>query len=294
MFREMRYGYTGYNTSSRQNYGYWFGRNKRSYPSSPELQWRDDEIAINSNRLARPTNGSVAKARYKRLSEMDRTPDSDPDVVKQKMQFTESAFYDIINTIGSRKAESGGLLFGNEEDFVVRKFVFDRGAKTTAASYTFNIGFLNPEIKRLWEEEGLSCLGFIHSHPFGYSRPSPPDMYYFTDMFQYMPREQYLVPIVFTVPDGGFKINAHILPNGAKETTLGDIEILPDNYFMKAIKPGALIDTPTTKPTKENFKSLPKFDTKEIIFLSIASAAVLGSSLLLFLRLFTNYLGGGR
>lgn len=150
---------------------------------------------------------------------------------RQKMTFLDSAYNEIINTIGSLPAESGGLLFGKEDDFIVRKFVFDKNARTTRSTYTFNTEYLNPEIKRLWNEEGLSCIGFIHSHPRSYSVPSPPDIEYFSSMFESMPRKQYLTPIVFTAPDGGFKLNAHILPNGSKETILGDVEILPDDYF---------------------------------------------------------------
>lgn len=149
-----------------------------------------------------------------------------------KMLILESAYNEIINTIGSRPAESGGLLFGKEDDMIVRKFVFDKHAHTTRSTYTFNTEFLNPEIKRIWNEEGLSCIGFIHSHPHGYGRLSPPDVEYFTSMFESMPRKYYITPIVFTVPDGGFKLNAHILPKDSRETVKADVEVLSDDYFQ--------------------------------------------------------------
>lgn len=149
---------------------------------------------------------------------------------RPKMKILESAYNEIISTIGSRPAESGGLLFGKEDDMIVRKFVFDKHARTTRSTYTFNTEFLNPEIKRIWNEEGLSCIGFIHSHPHGYGRLSPPDVEYFSSMFECMPRKHYITPIVFTVPDGGFKINAHILKNGERNTYSADIVVLPDDY----------------------------------------------------------------
>lgn len=151
---------------------------------------------------------------------------------RPKMQILESAYNEIINTIGSRPAESGGLLFGKEDDMIVRKFVFDKHAQTTRSTYTFNTEFLNPEIKRIWNDEGLSCIGFIHSHPHGCGRLSPPDVEYFTSMFESMPRKHYITPIVFTVPDGGFKLNAHILPKDSSETIKADVEVLPDDYFQ--------------------------------------------------------------
>ena len=156
---------------------------------------------------------------------------------RPKMKILESAYNEIINTIGSRPAESGGLLFGSEENMIVQKFVFDKHARTTRSTYTFNTDFLNPEIKRIWNDEGLSCIGFIHSHPHGSGRLSPPDVEYFSSMFECMPRKHYITPIVFTVPDGGFKLNAHILPNQSRETINADVEVLPDDYFQNKVSP---------------------------------------------------------
>ena len=176
---------------------------------------------------------------------------------RPKMQFLETAYNEIISTIGNLSAESGGLLFGKEDDFVVRKFVFDKNARTTRSTYTFNTDFLNPEIKRLWNDEGLSCIGFIHSHPHGYGRLSPPDVQYFSSMFESMPRKHYLTPIVFTIPDGGFKLNAHILPNGSTETISADVQILPDDYFEPS-QPDEKVETVVkTKPVVVESNSSP-------------------------------------
>jgi hypothetical protein len=79
-----------------------------------------------------------------------------------KIQILQHVYNEIVNTIGSRPAESGGLLFGKEDDIIVRKFVFDKNARTTRSAYTFDVEYLNPEIKRIWEEEKLSWIGFIY------------------------------------------------------------------------------------------------------------------------------------
>lgn len=174
---------------------------------------------------------------------------------RPKMQILENAYNEIINTIGSRPAESGGLLFGKEDDMIVRKFVFDKHALTTRSTYTFNTEFLNPEIKRIWNEEGLSCIGFIHSHPHGYGHPSPPDIEYFTSMFDNMPRKHYITPIVFSVPDGGFKMNAFVLFNQTREPIRANVEVLPEDYFQ----------TEKDKVSKEQFcgdKDIPQKQNK--------------------------------
>jgi len=213
---------------------------------------------------------------------------------RPKMQILESAYNEIISTIGSRPAESGGLLFGKEEDMIVRKFVFDKHAQTTRSTYTFNLEFLNPEIKRLWNDEGLSCIGFIHSHPHGYGRLSSPDVEYFHSMFESMPRKHYITPIVFTVPDGGFKLNAHIMPDKSRETINADVEVLPDDYFKTNASPVEIKSTDSPKLLYVNVtKRQTKFDAVvRMIWIVWQLIMALGMSWFLFkvLYLFTNHL----
>ena len=213
---------------------------------------------------------------------------------RPKMKILEGAYNEIITTIGSRPAESGGLLFGKEDDMIVRKFVFDKHAHTTRSTYTFNTEFLNPEIKRIWNEEGLSCIGFIHSHPHGYGRLSPPDVEYFSSMFESMPRKHYITPIVFTVPDGGFKLNAHILPNQSRETINADVEVLPDDYFQNKTS-----TTEKQSPESPNIFFVKGIDRRKkidevvgVIWIVFQLVLAFGMTWFLFkaLYIFTNYL----
>jgi proteasome lid subunit RPN8/RPN11 len=209
------------------------------------------------------------------------------------MKFLDGVYNEIINTIGTRPAESGGLLFGKEDDYVVRKFVFDKNARVSRSTYTFNTDFLNPEIKRLWNDEGLSCIGFIHSHPNGYGRLSPPDIEYFSSMFESMPRKHYLTPIVFTTPDGGFKLNAHILPNGSKETIRADVEILPDDYYEMEINEHLEINKNMKTVLNKNIAALNKIEALERvlwIIWKLTMAFGLGYFLLKALYILTHHL----
>lgn len=150
------------------------------------------------------------------------------------MTFTSNAYNDIINTIGNVHCESGGLLFGHLDDYIVREFIFDENANVTFASYTMNTEFLNKEIKRLWEEKELACIGFIHSHPYGLKVPSYMDLQYFKRMFKYMPRDKYLVPIVSTIPDGGFQLNPCVLYPKAKDVVVEPlIQIIMEPHYSK-------------------------------------------------------------
>ena len=146
------------------------------------------------------------------------------------MTFIESAFGSIVNTIGRLPAETGGVLMGNENDYVIRKFIFDKKAKTTDCTYTFDTEYLNHEIHKVWEEEQLVCIGIIHSHPFGCECLSNEDVRYFNNLFNHIHRPLLLTPIVQTMNDGIFKIIPYILFNKSCSAVKADmIKIISDN-----------------------------------------------------------------
>jgi len=146
------------------------------------------------------------------------------------MKITESAFNAVVNYMGSRPAETGGALFGYEQDNVIRQFVPDEEARTTRSSYSLNTKFLNPVIKKIWEEHQMSLLAIIHSHPHGHSHLSKPDRDYFEDLLQGMPREKFFTPIVHTIPDGGFKMYPYVYTKGNNSPVPAQLEIVPDGY----------------------------------------------------------------
>lgn len=134
----------------------------------------------------------------------------------KKVAFSPKAIKQIEKTIGSRHAEDGGALFGKPEELAshipyIREFVFDDSANTTHVTYTINTKKLNPIIHKMWEQEGLELQGLIHSHPIGCRYPSGPDMTYFHRMHTYMDRRFLITPIVFTQPDGGFKLFCYLV-----------------------------------------------------------------------------------
>ena len=149
---------------------------------------------------------------------------------KLKMRFKKSAFEAIKNSIGIRPAETGGLLFGNREEFIVEKFIFDSEAKVTSSTYTFNTDFLNPMIKMLWEKEGLELIGFIHSHPRSFKRPSAPDLRYFFEQFKHIKSPAFLTPIVMSEGDNGdFELLPYfVFREHHHEYQLGVVEIIDE------------------------------------------------------------------
>lgn len=126
------------------------------------------------------------------------------------MVIFQSAYDEIMSTVGSRLPESGGILLGSREDFTVQKFVHDANGRTSGGAYDPDMDFINGTIKREWKENGLALLGFIHSHPRGVSRLSGDygnatgDIGYTNAIFNAIPAlDKFLVPIMYSPADGG-------------------------------------------------------------------------------------------
>jgi hypothetical protein len=161
-----------------------------------------------------------------------------------KINFLRSAYNEILKTIGSKKSETGGILLGNREDFVVQKFVFDPYGSTSSCGYDPDVNYINKVIKEEWENNQLALLGFIHSHPRGYDRLSGDygnntgDLGYLRAIFKAIPAlDKFLVPIVFSKYDGkDFKLIPYVTwadnINGYK--ALG-YDIIPDNEYNISI-----------------------------------------------------------
>lgn len=158
----------------------------------------------------------------------------------KKVKILTNAYHKIIQTIGSKHAEAGGLLFGNPRDFVIRDFVYDVDAVTTATTYTFNAPFLNAKIDEK-RKESLEPIGFIHSHPMGARYLSNPDKMYFKSQFKNFPELDYfIVPIVQSAVDGEYDFIPYIIYKDG-QVELAELEILPNDYQSYIQRPPELL-----------------------------------------------------
>jgi hypothetical protein len=143
------------------------------------------------------------------------------------MKFTQQAYRDIENTVGTKRAETGGILLGLRDDYIVTKFIFDHKGSTSRCGYDPDVAFINGRIKEEWDKNGLELLGFIHSHPPGVTRLSGDwgngygDIGYLKAIFRAIPAlDQFLVPIVFSTADTRsreMQIRPYIAFRGAEE-----------------------------------------------------------------------------
>lgn len=149
-----------------------------------------------------PSAGKVKEPRdHSRKKQKKRKP-------KLTMEFTRQAYESIAQSVGSRPAESGGILLGSRDNYLVTKFIFDTNGSTSRCGYDPDVNFINRCIKEEWEHNGLELLGFVHSHPPGVRRLSGDmgngygDIGYLKAIFRAIPAlETFLVPIVFSSAD---------------------------------------------------------------------------------------------
>lgn len=95
------------------------------------------------------------------------------------LPMTASVIEQIRASVGALPAESGGMLGGSRLDGVVRTFAFDdHPGGATAATYTPRHELLTRVLREQWNPRGVQLLGFVHSHPSGFRRPSGPDIDY--------------------------------------------------------------------------------------------------------------------
>ena len=84
------------------------------------------------------------------------------------MRIYRSVYERIKSTLGRKFPEEGGILLTNDGGYTVTDFVYDDCGSRSGGTYSPNTAFINEQI-RLHNKSGAYFLGFIHSHPRGYT-----------------------------------------------------------------------------------------------------------------------------
>jgi len=114
---------------------------------------------------------------------------------------TTAVHRQILSAVGGKQPENGMLLGGDPADGVVRHVVFDDGAARTASTYSPNHARLNSLLSEWWRPSGIRFLGFVHSHPGRFARPSAGDLTYAEAILRSNPHLiRLLMPIVTVEP----------------------------------------------------------------------------------------------
>ena len=146
---------------------------------------------------------------------------------KLKFIITTSAYQQIVKTLGSKIPEQGGILVG--KDGIITDFVHDEFAETSSSTYSLNINYLNPIIKK-FKEEGKELLGVTHSHPYGCRKLSRQDQEYFAGVLNKAKDVDYLfTPIVFSAKQEEFHFFPYVFYTDGKIEEV-ELEIVPNDY----------------------------------------------------------------
>lgn len=182
--------------------------------------------------MAKHEFGAKNLARQSRLED-DINPGDDTfrTTTRSKPRFTlaESALSRIMATIGSRQAESGGVLGGDRTSNFISEFHFDDGARCNSAAYSPDHHYLNTVLfPTVWKPRGIKLIGFVHSHPPFIRHPSGGDLEYARAILEAIAElESLFVPIVMTIPDTGrFAFLPYAVVRRGKGVAVVDAECL--------------------------------------------------------------------
>jgi hypothetical protein len=122
------------------------------------------------------------------------------------------AYQEIARSIGQRHAETGAVLGGSRALGLITHVHLDQRAEVSGVTYSPHIATVNRLLREEWDPNGIDFMGFVHSHPGGYGRPSTGDQIYAERILRALPRlDRMAMPIVQTVPDTGqFRMNGYM------------------------------------------------------------------------------------
>lgn len=112
-----------------------------------------------------------------------------------RVNMTQEVFNKIKETIGEKRAETGGML--GIKNGIIENFYFDQLGSCSGITYSPDVDSINKLLNREWNPNGINLIGFIHSHPAGIIAPSHGDKVYAQRILNAIPDMEYIyLPIV--------------------------------------------------------------------------------------------------
>jgi len=185
--------------------------------------------------------------------------------VPELVRVSASVHRQIMGAIGTKAPENGMLLGGDPVDGVVRHVVFDDGADRTGSTYSPDHVRLNSLLSDWWRPSGIRLLGFVHSHPGQFARPSAGDLRYAAVILNSNPHlRRLLMPIVTVTPEP--TIHPFVAVRTAEGVTAvpAILEVLDEVLVSATGKP---TDVPVTQTTEVSARRV-----REETFVRVAGA----------------------
>ena len=167
------------------------------------------------------------------------------------LRLTASAHRQIMGAIGTKAPENGMVLGGDLADGIVRHVVFDDGAERSGSTYSPDHARLNALLADWWRPSGIRLLGFVHSHPGQFTRPSGGDLHYADVIFRANPHlERLLMPIVTISPEPAIHPYVVIRAPAGPVARPAVLEVMGEELVSLSAKPvsGATATATTLNP----------------------------------------------
>lgn len=115
---------------------------------------------------------------------------------RKTVHIDKSVYDEIMNLLGTKKPELGGMLGWKDDQDYIDYFVFDKDAVVGNSAYSPNTEYLSSIINGEWREKRIYIAGFVHSHPRDAIRLSEPDIEYAQRIMRAFGLNYLFMPIV--------------------------------------------------------------------------------------------------
>lgn len=128
----------------------------------------------------------------------------------ESVRFSTAVLDEFRKSVGCYKAETGGMLSCSGDRKLIDTWCFDKKSKNTSASYSYDVEEMST-VFREWKSKGIRSVGFVHSHPQDYIRPSFDDIATGHKLMTFFQNDFFYLPILMPKKNGLFTLYLYIL-----------------------------------------------------------------------------------
>lgn len=126
------------------------------------------------------------------------------------IRFSPKVLDQFRTSVGYYKAETGGMLACSSDTQCIDAYCFDKKSKNTSASYSYDIEDMSAAFRK-WKGMGFRSVGFVHSHPHHYVRPSFDDIATGHSLMKFFENDFFYLPILMPKKTGLFTLYLYVI-----------------------------------------------------------------------------------
>ena len=125
------------------------------------------------------------------------------------MVMFRSVYDSIVNTVGSKKPECGGVL-GASTEGIISEYYFDTSGKSEDNAYLPDVNEIN-RVLESWHENDIHMVGIIHSHNANNPVPSCGDISYGIRILQALDYVSCFYLPILVRDEMGIKLHGYVI-----------------------------------------------------------------------------------